>query len=103
MPFSILRQLQISQEKLYRRVEDESKFILEGGILAAKFDPMLIKNSLHFSAIIFLSVTDVLFILKLLGKFWLKTLYFPIIYFIVFQVVLMLFFIFLVCFDNNVF
>ena len=30
----------------------ESKFILEGGILAAKFDPMLIKNSLNLSAII---------------------------------------------------
>ena len=56
MPFSILRQLQISQEKLYRRVEDESKFILEGGILAAKFDPMLIKNSLNLSSIIFFIV-----------------------------------------------
>ena len=94
MPFSILRQLQISQQKLYRRVEDESKFILEDGILVAKFDPVLIKNSLHFSAIILLSVIDVLFILKLLGKFWLKTLYFPIIYLIVFQVVLILFFYF---------
>ena len=39
----------------------ESKFILEGGVLAAKFGPMLIKNSLNLSAIIFLSVIDFLF------------------------------------------
>ena len=47
----------------------ESKFLLEGGILEARFEPTLIKNSLNLSVITFLSVIYSLFILKVLEKF----------------------------------
>ena len=46
-----------------------SKFLLEGAILEARFEPRLIKNSLNLSVITFLTVIDVLFILKVLEKF----------------------------------
>ena len=43
--------------------------MLEGGILEARFEPTLIKDSLDLSVITILSVLDVLFILKVLEKF----------------------------------
>ena len=40
-----------------------------GGLLEARFELTLTKNSINLSAITFLLVIDVLFVLKDLGKF----------------------------------
>ena len=45
----------------------DSKFVLMGGILSARWEPAFIKNLLNVSAIIFISVISCLLISKLLG------------------------------------
>ena len=63
------------------------KTLLEESTLGGRFASSLIRNLLNLSEITFLSVIDILFLLKVFGKCSSKALDFPIICFVIFQVV----------------
>ena len=69
----------------------DSKLVVPCGILAARFVPVSTKKLLNFSATDFLSVISSLAIIKLLGKESFCTLNFPMIDFMIFQILLTLF------------
>ena len=70
------------------------KVRLHYGILLARFGPMLVKNSLNFSAIDFASCISILLTIRCLGNVSLLHFFLPIISFIIFHH-------FLMSFSNN--